>query len=164
MIYRALEVIQIFLAGGRANGRTDEGVPRGPRGPKNLNHPLQVRTRSKWSVVYLISIKNMTFRRQNMLRSGIPGLWNGHETVEQDQWILKRSALLSFSTILSPNSWKNNRPVFCSLATVASLLSCWVRVQDNCTDMWHSWEGGTDIRHQNTAPIYGTNYMQHSFW
>ena len=80
------------------------------------------------------------------------------------QWILKRSALLSFSTILSPNSWKNNRPVFCSLATVASLLSCWVRVQDNCTDMWHSWEGGTDIRHQNTAPIYGTNYMQHSFW
>ena len=37
MIYRALEVIQIFLAGGRANGRTDRGVPRGPRGPKKDN-------------------------------------------------------------------------------------------------------------------------------
>ena len=35
MIYRALEVIQIFLAGERANTRANEGVPRGPRGPKN---------------------------------------------------------------------------------------------------------------------------------
>ena len=35
MVYKALEVIQIFLAGGRTDGRTNEGVPRGPRGPKN---------------------------------------------------------------------------------------------------------------------------------
>ena len=34
MIYKALEVILIFGAG-RADGRTDEGVLRGPRGPKN---------------------------------------------------------------------------------------------------------------------------------
>ena len=33
MIYRALDVIQIFLADKQAN----EGVPRGPRGPKNWN-------------------------------------------------------------------------------------------------------------------------------
>ena len=32
MIYRALEVIQIF----RAGERTNEGVPRGPRGHKKL--------------------------------------------------------------------------------------------------------------------------------
>ena len=31
MIYRAIQLIQIFLA----DERTDEGVPRGPRGPKN---------------------------------------------------------------------------------------------------------------------------------
>ena len=36
MIYRALEVIQIFLAGTLASGRANEGVPRGPRGPKDL--------------------------------------------------------------------------------------------------------------------------------
>ena len=35
MIYRALEVIQIFLADGRTGKRANEGVPRGPRGPKN---------------------------------------------------------------------------------------------------------------------------------
>ena len=34
MIHKALEVIQIFLADGRAN----EGVPRGPRGPKKANN------------------------------------------------------------------------------------------------------------------------------
>ena len=33
MIYKALEVIQIFGAG-RTGGRTDKGVLRGPRGPK----------------------------------------------------------------------------------------------------------------------------------
>ena len=33
MIYKALEVIKIFLAG-RTNERTNEGVLRGPRGPK----------------------------------------------------------------------------------------------------------------------------------
>ena len=36
MIYKAVEVIWIFLAGGRTNGLTDIGVPRGPRGPKNI--------------------------------------------------------------------------------------------------------------------------------
>ena len=40
MIYKALEVILIFGADGRTgertNGRTDEGVLRGPRGPKNM--------------------------------------------------------------------------------------------------------------------------------
>ena len=30
MIYRAIQLIQIFLA----DEQTDEGVPRGPRGPK----------------------------------------------------------------------------------------------------------------------------------
>ena len=36
MIYKALEVIWIFLAGGRAGGRAGiEGTLRGPRGPKN---------------------------------------------------------------------------------------------------------------------------------
>ena len=34
MIYKALAVIQIFLAEGRTNERTDEGILRGPRGPK----------------------------------------------------------------------------------------------------------------------------------
>ena len=41
MIYKASEVIYIFLAGGRtdgqANERTNEGVPRGPRGPKKCD-------------------------------------------------------------------------------------------------------------------------------
>ena len=32
MIYRAIQLIQIFLA----DGQTNEGVPRGPRGPKNF--------------------------------------------------------------------------------------------------------------------------------
>ena len=35
MIYRAIQLIQIFLAHERTDGRTDKGVPRGPRGPKN---------------------------------------------------------------------------------------------------------------------------------
>ena len=34
LIYRAVQLIQIFLAHGRADGRTNEGNPRGPRGPK----------------------------------------------------------------------------------------------------------------------------------
>ena len=34
MIYKALDVIQIFGADERTDERTDEGVPRGPRGPK----------------------------------------------------------------------------------------------------------------------------------
>ena len=38
MIYRDLEVIQIFSCG-RAGGRTNEGVPRGPRGPKKPDQP-----------------------------------------------------------------------------------------------------------------------------
>ena len=37
MIYRAIQLIQIFLADGRANGRTNEGNPRGPRGPKTFS-------------------------------------------------------------------------------------------------------------------------------
>ena len=37
MIYKALKAIQIFLAG---DGRTDEGVLRGPRGPKNKDMKL----------------------------------------------------------------------------------------------------------------------------
>ena len=40
MIYKALEVIQIFLADGRTDRQANEGVPRGPRGPKNLSHDL----------------------------------------------------------------------------------------------------------------------------
>ena len=36
MIYKALDVIQIFGAGERTDERTNEGVPRGPRGPKNV--------------------------------------------------------------------------------------------------------------------------------
>ena len=35
VIYKALEVILIFGAGGVTDERTDEGVLRGPRGPKN---------------------------------------------------------------------------------------------------------------------------------
>ena len=36
MIYKAVEVIWIFLAGGRTGGRAEiEGSIRGPRGPKN---------------------------------------------------------------------------------------------------------------------------------
>ena len=35
MIYRAIQLIQIFLADERTDERTDEGNPRGPRGPKN---------------------------------------------------------------------------------------------------------------------------------
>ena len=34
MIYRAIQLIQIFLADERTDGRTNEGNPRGPRGPK----------------------------------------------------------------------------------------------------------------------------------
>ena len=30
-------MIQIFRADGRTNGRTDEGVPRSPRGPKKVD-------------------------------------------------------------------------------------------------------------------------------
>ena len=37
MNYKAVEVIWIFLADGRTHTRTDRGVPRGPRGPKNTN-------------------------------------------------------------------------------------------------------------------------------
>ena len=42
MIYRAIQLIQIFLA----DGRTNEGVSRGPRGPKKhivkqLNIPVE---------------------------------------------------------------------------------------------------------------------------
>ena len=37
MIYKAVDVIQIFGAG-RTDGRTNEGVPRGPRGPKNATN------------------------------------------------------------------------------------------------------------------------------
>ena len=36
MIYRAIQLIQIFCAHGRTDGRTNEGNPRGPRGPKNM--------------------------------------------------------------------------------------------------------------------------------
>ena len=39
MIYRALEGIQIFLAGGQAGKRANEGVPRGPCGPKKNPFP-----------------------------------------------------------------------------------------------------------------------------
>ena len=35
MIYKALEVILIFGADGRTGERANEGVLRGPRGPKN---------------------------------------------------------------------------------------------------------------------------------
>ena len=35
MIYKAVEVIWIFFADGRTDGLTNEGVPRGPREPKN---------------------------------------------------------------------------------------------------------------------------------
>ena len=44
MIYKALEVIYIFGAGRteeRTDGRTDEGVPRGPRGPKKIKETVQ---------------------------------------------------------------------------------------------------------------------------
>ena len=37
MIYKALEVIQIFLADERTDERTDGGVLRGPRGLKKQN-------------------------------------------------------------------------------------------------------------------------------
>ena len=51
---------------------------------------------------------NPRYRRKLIQpRSRIPGLYNCHETVEEDQEILKRSASLSFSPISSPNSWKN---------------------------------------------------------
>ena len=36
MNYRAIQLIQIFLADGRTDERTNEGNPRGPRGPKNI--------------------------------------------------------------------------------------------------------------------------------
>ena len=36
MIYRALQLIQIFCAHGRTGERANEGNPRGPRGPKKL--------------------------------------------------------------------------------------------------------------------------------
>ena len=36
MIYKVLEVILIFLAGKQVDGGMDVGVPRGPRGPKNV--------------------------------------------------------------------------------------------------------------------------------
>ena len=42
MIYRAIQLIQIFLAHERANGRTNEGNPRGPRGPKKLTLPYHL--------------------------------------------------------------------------------------------------------------------------
>ena len=32
---KSLQLIQIFCAHGRTDGRTNEGNPRGPRGPKN---------------------------------------------------------------------------------------------------------------------------------
>ena len=35
MIYRAIQLIQIFCAHGRTGERANEGNPRGPRGPKN---------------------------------------------------------------------------------------------------------------------------------
>ena len=38
MIYIAVQLIQIFSAGGRADRQTDRGGTRGPRGPKNMNH------------------------------------------------------------------------------------------------------------------------------
>ena len=38
MIYRAIQLIQIFLAHKQADERTNEGVPRGPRGPENITH------------------------------------------------------------------------------------------------------------------------------
>ena len=44
MIYKASEVIQIVLAGGRADERTDVGVPRGPRGPKNMQTQMKKTT------------------------------------------------------------------------------------------------------------------------
>ena len=37
MIYRAIQLIQIFLADERTDERTNEGNPRGPRGPKNIS-------------------------------------------------------------------------------------------------------------------------------
>ena len=38
MIYKAVEVIWIFLAGGRTDGRADiEGTIKGPRGPNNFD-------------------------------------------------------------------------------------------------------------------------------
>ena len=36
MVYKALEVILIFGAGGRMGERADEGVLRGSRGPKKV--------------------------------------------------------------------------------------------------------------------------------
>ena len=49
MIYKASEVIQIFGAGERTNGRTDEGVPRGPRGPKNP---------TRWALIAMVNMNN----------------------------------------------------------------------------------------------------------
>ena len=43
MIYRAIQLIQIVLADERTNGQTDEGVPRGPRGPKKKLRPPSLR-------------------------------------------------------------------------------------------------------------------------
>ena len=37
MIYRAIQLIQIFCAHGRTDGRTNEANPRGPRGPKKID-------------------------------------------------------------------------------------------------------------------------------
>ena len=40
MIYRAIQLIQIFLADGRTGERTNEGNQRGPRGPKKIRMPI----------------------------------------------------------------------------------------------------------------------------
>ena len=52
MIYKASEVIQIFLADGRAGKRANEGVPRGPRGPKKrIRYPFLTPDESKLFVL-----------------------------------------------------------------------------------------------------------------
>ena len=65
MIYRAIQLIKIFLA----DGRTDEGVPRGPRGPKKNENctdpafqPLKCLQKSCTEISVLTACKSWKLR------------------------------------------------------------------------------------------------------
>ena len=40
MIYSGFPLVEIFVAFGRTDGRTDSFIPRGPREPKKINQRL----------------------------------------------------------------------------------------------------------------------------
>ena len=68
MIYRAIQLIQIFLADGRTGERTNEGNPRGPRGPKKESENQKVKMRVTLQIVNVMFAQAVELLRQTTSR------------------------------------------------------------------------------------------------